>query len=37
VLPVYRPTFTTLESLQVQDTFAVNPLGQIDFSAVTLD
>ena len=37
VLPVYRPTFTTLESLQVQDTFAVNPLGQIDFSTVTLD
>lgn len=37
LLPVYRPTFTTLESLQVQDTFAVNPLGQIDFSAVMLD
>ena len=37
LLPVYRPTYTTLESLQVQDTFAVNPLGQIDLSAVALD
>ncbi len=37
LLPVYRPTYTTLESLQVQATFTVNPLGQIDFSAVTLD
>jgi ABC-type oligopeptide transport system substrate-binding subunit len=37
VLPVYRPTYTTLESLQVRDTFAVNPLGQIDFTTVALD
>lgn len=37
VLPVYRPTYTTLESLRLRETFAVNALGQIDFSAVTLD
>ena len=37
VLPVFRPTFTTLESLRLRETFALNPLGQIDFSAVVLD
>ncbi|MDQ4082333.1 MAG: ABC transporter substrate-binding protein, partial [Actinomycetota bacterium] len=34
VIPVYWRTYSNLEALAVRDSFAVNPLGQIDFSAV---
>ena len=33
-IPVYWETYPNLEALRVKDSFAVNPLGQIDFAAV---
>ena len=33
-LPLVWPVYTNLESLRVEDTFAINPLGQIDLAAV---
>jgi ABC-type transport system substrate-binding protein len=33
-MPLVWPVYTNLESLGVKDTFAVNPLGQIDLAAV---
>jgi oligopeptide transport system substrate-binding protein len=33
-LPLVWPVYTNLESLGVKDTFAINPLGQIDLAAV---
>ena len=36
VFPVYWRTYSNLEALAVKDSFAVNPLGQIDLSALVL-
>lgn len=35
-IPVYWETYPNLEALQIKESFSVNPLGQIDFSAVEL-
>ena len=34
VLPIYWRTYPNLESLTIKDSFRINPLGQIDLSAV---
>lgn len=36
LIPVYWETYPNLEALRVKDSFAVNPLGQIDFAVVEL-
>ena len=36
LIPVYWETYPNLEALKIKDSFAINPLGQIDLSAVTL-
>jgi hypothetical protein len=36
-IPLVWPVYPNLESLQVRDAFAVNSLGQIDFSVVEPD
>ena len=36
-IPLLWPAYTNLESLSLRDTFAIDPLGQIDLTAVRIN